>query len=340
MDDLEKELNETLFTAVENGNIDGVRNLLEMGANPNYKNKDDDYALYKALQGEQVEIAEILIDAMSKEAIQDFDHHPLRITENIGLIDKLIDKGADLNEANALVWVNDVNTAEHMINKGADVNLNITDKKGAFISNIRGNNFDMVKLFVENGADIQKAGGVEWALVGCVFGVGNRNIVDYLIEQSNDKFHNLDECVSFSANHGQLDLVKKFHALGGDINQNNNEILKSLASNKGTEQLEITDYILSNSDIPQKDINEMLINAHDNSNFVKLVIAKHKYEPSQETLTNLKQICNSETEQVLDDVAFYKRIENKLQTKEPPVFSMDKPRQGLAKKMKSQGMKL
>ena len=161
-----------------------------------------------------------------------------------------------------------------------------------------------------------------------------------MIEKSDNKFHNLDECVSFSANHGQLDLVKKFHALGGDINQDNNEILKDLASNKGTEQLEIADYILSNSDIPQKDIDEMLIDAHDNSNFVKLVMAKHKYEPSKETLTNLRQICNSETETVLDQIEFHKRIENKLKEKEITSFSMEKPRQGLAKKMKSQGIKL
>lgn len=336
----QEKLDQMLFTAVENDNVENVKYLLSKGANPNSKDKNDDYALYNALSENKNEIAEILIDAMSKEAIQDFNHHPLRITENIGLIDKLLDKGADLNEADALIWVNDVKTAEHMIKRGADVNQDITDKKGAFISNIRGNNFDMVKLLVENGANIQEAGGVEWALVGCGFGGGNRKIVDYLIEQSDNKFHDLDECVLFSANHGQLDLVKKFHDLGGNINQNNNEPLKNLASSKGDEQLETANYILSNSDIPQKDIDEIIINAHDNSRFVKLAMATHKYEPSQETLTNLKQICSAEVEKVIDDVVFHKHIENKLQSKEP-LFSMsNKPRQGLAAKMKSQGMKL
>lgn len=301
-----KDIDNELFYAVENFDAAAVKSLLDQGANANVKNVDDDYPLYIALKQDNRnsnEIALELIKGMSNESVQDYDGYALRLTENIEIIDKLCEKGIDINKSDALMWANDPKTIQHLINKGADVNHDLTNKKGGFISNIRGGNLAIVKVFVENGVDIHGAGGVDWALAS-----GKRQVADYLLEKTNGKVQNINECAFFSAGDGHVDLLKKFHEQGADINDDNNAIIFRAARDN---QPEIIKYVLNNSEVPKDTQENALKKGCKHPEIVKSFLIEFKLKPSEQTIDFLESNASDEVNEILRKIEMNERLNQK-----------------------------
>lgn len=297
-----------LFYAVENYDADDVQNVLDHGADANIKSPDDDYALYAALKqntNRGNKIASVLIDAMTTESIQDFDSHPLRITENIGLIDKLLDKGAKLNESDCLIWASNPETLQHLIDKGADVNQYLTNKKGGFLSNVRGGNLENVKVFVENGVNITEAHAVEWALSG-----GKREIADYLLEQTKGQVSNINECAIYSAGNEYLDLLEKFHKQGADINTENNDILETASRRNNAA---IARYVLENTNVSADDQEKSLKAGIDNYEIVALFLVERKYKPTADTKAWIDENAKGHIKDLVAKADLFERLNQKPQ---------------------------
>lgn len=322
-----RKIDKELFEAVNSNDCLMVKELLVKGANANAQDNEDDYPLYHALQNEKNrEISLALIEAMEPSSIQDFDSHPLRITQDIEIIDKLCDKGADINNSWAMAWADTPEVIQHLINRGGDVNHDLTDKKAGFLSNVRGNNLPMVKVFVENGAKINEAKAIEWALAS-----GKREIADYLLEQTKGQVSDINECATFSAGNEHLDLLEKFHNQGADINIDNNDILQRASKNN---HLEVARYVLENTDVSEKDQEECLKGAIAHPEIVKLFLIEHKLNPSAETNEWMKENAPKDVQVILSKVEMNKKLQNKL------VLSMKPTQQIVSKKEIVQKMKI
>lgn len=321
-----RQIDKELFEAVEKNDTLAVKELLGQGASANVKNVDDDYPLYVSLSKDKnADISLALIEAMEPKSIQDFDSHPLRITQDIKIIEKLCDKGADINKSWAMAWADRPEVIQHLINLGGDVNHDLTDKKAGFLSNVRGNNLQIVKVFVENGARINEAGAIEWALSS-----DHRDIADYLLEQTKGQVSNVNECAIYSAAYGHVDLLEKFHKQGAEINKNDNEILQSASTRN---DYAVAEYVLNNTDVPDKDKEKCLKSAVDNPAIVSLFLIDQKLKPTAETKEFMKENAPKDVQAILAKVELYEKLNTNLNSK--PMKAIPNPT-----KKKAQGMKI
>lgn len=154
-----------LHHAVEVGEYDVVKFLIERGADVNLAGGQQRPPLHRAIKFDQGDIAELLIEAGADvNLVNHISMPPLHyaIEANHGrMVELLIEGGADVNLARRnwkpplhyAVEVDKANIVELLIERGADVNL-ISHVQSPLHYEVQLDRMDIVELLVKGGADI------------------------------------------------------------------------------------------------------------------------------------------------------------------------------------------
>lgn len=204
-----------------------------------------------------------------------------------------------------------------------------------------------LKYFVENGADVQASDNesIRKAAENKHF-----NTVKYLIEQGADVQANNNEALIRASAYGYHEIVKSLLEHGADPHAINGEPILRAARNGQDKVIDV--FLDKGIDIFKHDdcpIAESIYNKH--LQVAENIILTHKIPLSEKSTNQLLELKKNtraddtisnlvdETFKLNDKLLLNQKLESKLNTE--PLFSMsNKPKQGLATKMKSQGMKL
>ena len=152
-------LDRILIDAAEIGAVNVVKAAIQDGANVNAV-ANCSTALYQAVCGKHAGIVQTLLENGAKS-----DKPRLLIAaakrKDIETLGLLLDAGVDINAQDpesegttALMICRDEETTRFLIKRGADVNIVRRDKSTALMFAIGDLNLELVKLLVENGADL------------------------------------------------------------------------------------------------------------------------------------------------------------------------------------------
>lgn len=152
--------------AIENGDADVVRELLESGADANMSTGDQEYTLLmKAAWNRQEEIARLLLDAGAKVNAADSNGQTalmLAATQgSLPLVEMFIDAGADLEPRNAYsfdaftigVSGGHIDIARRMLKAKADIESS-THGLTPLMFAVSITNEEMMRFLVDNGANV------------------------------------------------------------------------------------------------------------------------------------------------------------------------------------------
>lgn len=124
-------LDEQLFNAASDGNLEQAQEALAAGANVNVKNSRDISALHAAVVTEISDMVKLLLESSAHADIQDsIGMTPLHyVAFNIDIIKLLLDSGANINaqdnEGDTLlskvIWIHKTDTVKFLLDAGADV---------------------------------------------------------------------------------------------------------------------------------------------------------------------------------------------------------------------------
>ena len=307
--------------AIRNGHTEIVDYVVE--TYPNAEKWLFNDALWRASNSNQLEMAKKFIERGAD--VHDQDEAALRTASTYGkteIVKYLVELGADVRASNseALIGASEngyLETVNFLIEKGADVQAQ--DNK-ALIRAARDGHTDVVKTLLEHGANAQA--------------------------QENDALY-------YAANYGYADMVKSLLEHGADPHAKNGQAILWAARNGHNEVIDV--FLEKGVDIFKQDdcpIADAIYNNH--TSVAENIITNHKIPLSEKSTKQLNELKNTtitynkkeikdgveQTFRLNDKLLLEKKLESKLLSNDIASFSIDKPRQGLAKKMKSQGMKL
>jgi ankyrin repeat protein len=141
-------LDSILLQAVENGNLEGVRELLASHIVPDIEVNDSRgwTALIHATGNNHADMLKLLIDNGADVNAKDKDGRTALLT--------------------AATW-NYINIAKMLIDNGANINAKDKDGKTALMLAAIINNKDMVKMLIDRGADINAKSNTDWTARDC-----------------------------------------------------------------------------------------------------------------------------------------------------------------------------
>ena len=206
---------------------------------------------------------------------------------HLGVVEKLLEKGADVNCASEYgitplyiaAYNGDSEVVEKLLEKGAEVNK--ADKDGATLLYIaaRYGHLEVVKTLLEKGADLNKKNNNGYTPLHIAAQYNNSEVVEKLItkyEELNNhktkgllsffkggKTFKIDQVDSFgdsplhlAAQYNSLEVVKKLLEKGADLNKKNNNGYTPLhiAAKKG--QLEVVEELIVKKNNIQNNFNE------------------------------------------------------------------------------------
>lgn len=150
LDGLDAEGNTPLLLAIEKRELDVAKQLMELGANPNIRNKRRHNALliavYKAIELDDLKhMIRILVDESDRAAT--------RAYVNAG-------GGLDASALHLAAQLDEPEFVEYLIELGADVNFEGGPYKTALMAAAAGGCEEVVDLLLKKGADREKSGGV------------------------------------------------------------------------------------------------------------------------------------------------------------------------------------
>ena len=160
-------LDRELYEAAAAGDIEGVKEMLDAGANPSAKIDGDGSPLIGAARSGRSEIAKLLLDqGADPNGVVEGDGSPLIQAAANGRLDQV----------------------QMLIDRGADVNLAVAGDENPLMNAAEQGHLPIVQLLVEKGADIHARiysekyqGGGEWrTAVSQARKNGHRNVVSYL----------------------------------------------------------------------------------------------------------------------------------------------------------------
>jgi beta-lactamase regulating signal transducer with metallopeptidase domain len=160
-------LDRELYEAAQAGDIEGVKEMLEAGANPSAKIDGDGSPLIGAARSGRSEITKLLLDqGADPNGTVEGDGSPLIQAAKNGRLDQV----------------------RMLIDRGADVNLAVDGDENPLMNAAEQGSLPIVQLLVEKGADIHARirtekyeGGVEWrTAIGQARKNGHVNVVKFL----------------------------------------------------------------------------------------------------------------------------------------------------------------
>ncbi|WP_188153322.1 ankyrin repeat domain-containing protein [Wolbachia endosymbiont of Pentalonia nigronervosa] len=251
----QERLNSSLVVAINEGNINLVKKLIEQGADFNVKDNRDMTPLQLAAKNDHLSIVKYLIEEKGVNSSNIFD-----AVESgcLGLVRYLVDKGIDINTrgsyGSTLLHLAALNgkleIVRYLVERGA--NLSFSDDSGkiplevahdksiidflkqarrrlneGLISVTREGNFYLVKELIEKGADINIESNKKcesgWTLLHIATYYNHLNVVQYLVEKGAN-FNAKDSSyygyipMHYAAERGHLDILKYFINEGAYIN--------------------------------------------------------------------------------------------------------------------------
>lgn len=168
-----------LMSAANGGSLEIVRLLLDVGADPNARNRYGSSALLKACEEGHSEVARVLIDAGA-------DVH---VRENASQFRR--------DNPNPVEWSirhGDAELLRNLLNAGADQDESAGKPGPPAFHAIEAERFDLLELLLDAGVDINAAGAI---------GTGTRN----------------ETMLAFASREGPTDLVRMLLERGADINR-------------------------------------------------------------------------------------------------------------------------
>jgi ankyrin repeat protein len=161
-------LNRTLIEFADEGHVEGVRTMLDAGADPNARIEGEGSPLIAAAGEGQLEIARLLLErGADPNLIVPGDGSPLTAAADEGHFDivrLLIDRGANPNlitqgdgsPLTAAAGEGHLDIVELLIARGADVSLVAEGDETPLIQAAGEGHLDIVKLLVSKGADVNQ----------------------------------------------------------------------------------------------------------------------------------------------------------------------------------------
>lgn len=244
-------LNEEMFKAVDDGDLDKVKALIDSNRNLlEIKDRSGSTPLIRAClnfqtMGRQVEVAKFLIEAGANVNVINNYQATALLRASVGrgpdyeLVKLLVSKGADINiqgynGITALHWAvksNDLKVAKLLLENGADINISDDYNGSIRTSTISGTvlqvainlsqSNEMFKFVIENGAKLNikdSQGNTELHLVALK---GNTEQAKILIEHGidlNAKNNFNRTALYYAAKHGYCEVAELLIASGADKN--------------------------------------------------------------------------------------------------------------------------
>jgi len=234
----EVDKSELLCRAIEEGNLEKVKLLLDQGANINGKNRVTNTPLITACMKNNIEIARLLIEkGADVNDTNKYGSPPLIfavLANNIALAKLLCNEKMRLNVAlsnglNLLVVSIEygyVDMLEFLLTQGADVNsIELPGCNTPLIAACKEDNLEMVQLLIKYEADINKKNndGLNPLMWACRR--GNLEVVKFLIENDVDvnTRPNGMTPLMYACSYDRVEVVKLLLAKGADINAKDHE---------------------------------------------------------------------------------------------------------------------
>ncbi len=217
---IEADIPDTLLKAIEKGNLGKVKQLIELGADLNTKNENQQTALYIAAKNNQFAILKYLIEQGADIQAKEKDNlsilHRAVESNHLSMARYLIEKGADsfaknndkktpfdrAKNKNYIELVNyflDEKSLLEAVEKGDLKKIKLlTELKYAYIETkniqqqtalytaVKKNHFSVVKYLVEQGANINAREKDGWSILHRAVETNKLSIVQYLVENGAD----------------------------------------------------------------------------------------------------------------------------------------------------------
>eukprot|EP00043_Microstomoeca_roanoka_P009710 m.92479 g.92479 ORF g.92479 m.92479 type:complete len:1086 (-) comp14669_c0_seq2:328-3585(-) len=192
-------MNEVLWQAVQAGDLSGVQAAVSSGADVNFRGPHEDRCnapLHLASGNGYSDIAQLLIELGADVNVNNYDNntplHFVNVHLDIALL--LIKHGADINAKNnwgdtALHWVSDngvTGTASLLIEHGADINAKNNDEETSLHLATHKGHTDVVSLLIDRGADVNAKKKDDITALHIAAENGHFDIARLLIEHGGD----------------------------------------------------------------------------------------------------------------------------------------------------------
>lgn len=226
------EINKAFVCAVEQGNIDMVKYFYQNGADIHLKDK---LVLQKSVYHENFEITQFLVETGANVSGNEWLLNTATFNYDNKLVKYLVEHGADISYYAMNTAIDDSEMFMCLFeNGGADIarkNIN-----SLLIKSIEGGDLRIVKLLVENGANIHDGGD---KVLHTAISQNHYEIAKYLVENGSkpaflydfygSKFHIVKLLMDYGCNdditkmlvtasyHGHLDTVKYLVENGADV---------------------------------------------------------------------------------------------------------------------------
>ena len=229
------DLNSDLFQAIEDGNLESVKYLVQKGADVNHPGKYA-YPLYTAITYNHLAIVKYLVEHGANVNYPGKYGSPLRnaiIMGYVAIVEYLVEHGADVNHPgkdgysplyNAIMTGN-VDIIQSLVENGANVNHPSKDGYPPLYDAITIGNVEIVRYLVEKGADINRKNNDGWTPLHVAIHRGNLKIVEYLVENGADinrKNNDGSTPLHVAIHRGNLKIVEYLVEHGADINRQDN----------------------------------------------------------------------------------------------------------------------
>ena len=186
-----------LSLAIENGNEDVVRVLLEAGADPNVGVSpayDVGSHLAYAIELGEVDIVKLLLNAGADVAMADADGTPLQRAFDSGdasLVRILVDAGADTGDEGGemlfeAVRFGNAGTVAALVEAGADVNARDGSGRSMLENAIVFSDAEVVSILVEAGADVNTRGRSGRSMLQNAITFSDAEVASILVEAGAD----------------------------------------------------------------------------------------------------------------------------------------------------------
>ncbi|WP_419198881.1 ankyrin repeat domain-containing protein [Wolbachia endosymbiont of Rhagoletis cingulata] len=211
IEEVQSALDEKLLTAVQNGDLDAVKDLTNQNANVNARDKYSWTPLHWAAFKDRLEVAEFLVKKGADINAEDkgpYGKKPIHVAaenDSKDIIEFFLSKGVGIDDTDKQVYTplhyavlrRSLEVADLLINKKANVNSVIkgTDGKTLLHFIVEKGDIGMVEIFLRGGANIEVKDTDEWTPIYSAASYNKLNIVEFLFNNganinTKDKYGN------------------------------------------------------------------------------------------------------------------------------------------------------
>jgi len=221
----EKETGVAIHTAVQSGNQQKVKALLDQGADINAKDDKGNTILHYAVREGYKELVDLLVSrGADVNLIPEKGYSPLHYAvwnEDVNTVKLLVDHGAQFNEKDPdgwtafynAVWQGSREIVDFLVSKGADIS---TFHMAAAMGDVAG-----VKTFLEQGLAVDTKDEMECTPLSWASCMGQVEVVKLLIAQGADvnlKLYGQSTTLQQAVRVGNSDIAQLLITQGADVN--------------------------------------------------------------------------------------------------------------------------